>query len=107
MQRSEDAIEVRRGVVRGVTAPEQFLWKDRLWLVHEVRGHWTEPEARREQSGPAAREVWRVDAASGREGFRAGVASGQRGVFDLVFDDGAWRLQVAPVHATPVQATPG
>ena len=58
MQRTEDAIEVRRGVVRGVTAPEQFLWKERLWLVHAVRGHWTEPDARREQSGPGAREVW-------------------------------------------------
>jgi hypothetical protein len=41
------------------------------------------------------REVWRVGAASGREGFRAGVPSGQRGIFDLVFDWGAgqWRLQ--------------
>jgi Family of unknown function (DUF6504) len=41
------------------------------------------------------REVWRVDAACGRAGFHAGVASGRRGVFDLVFDwaDGAWRLQ--------------
>ena len=43
----------------------------------------------------AEREVWRVGAASGRMGFRAGVASGQRGIFDLVFDWGAgeWRLQ--------------
>jgi hypothetical protein len=95
MQRTEDAIEVRHGVVHGVTAPEQFIWQSRLWLVHEVRGHWIEPDTWREQSAPPAREVWRVDAASGREGFRAGVASGQRGVFDLVFDEGGWRLSAA------------
>lgn len=123
MRRYDDTIEVRRGLVNGTEAPEQFLWRGRLWLVHDVVAHWVETGAWWEQgqvrsllgtddagdgsgdgSGDDApvcadllgeREVWRVGAASGRAGFRAGVASGQRGIFDLVFDWGAgvWRLQ--------------
>jgi hypothetical protein len=127
MRRYDDTIEVRRGLVNGTEAPEQFLWRGRLWLVHDVMAHWIETgpwwEQREAQavlgtdagSGPgdsgapdvsgadgqvctdllSEREVWRVGAASGRAGFRAGVASGQRGIFDLVFDWGAgsWRLQ--------------
>jgi Family of unknown function (DUF6504) len=123
MRRYDDTIEVRRGLVNGAEAPEQFLWRGRLWLVHDVMAHWVETGAWWQQ-GPirsllgtdsptdsptedatdgsaapvdmlAEREVWRVGAASGRAGFRAGVASGQRGIFDLVFDWGAgeWRLQ--------------
>ncbi|MDQ4084946.1 MAG: DUF6504 family protein [Actinomycetota bacterium] len=127
MRRYDDTIEVRRGLVNGTEAPEQFLWRGRLWLVHDVMAHWVETgawweqgqvrsllgtddppadddaAARRGARAPAGgdgellgeREVWRVGAASGREGFRAGVPSGQRGIFDLVFDWGAgqWRLQ--------------
>jgi len=131
MRRYDDTIEVRRGLVNGTEAPEQFLWRGRLWLVHDVMAHWVETgpwwEQREAQavlgtdtgtdtgSAPGApgapgasgddgsvctdllgeREVWRVGAASGRMGFRAGVVSGQRGIFDLVFDWGAgsWRLQ--------------
>jgi Family of unknown function (DUF6504) len=122
MRRYDDTIEVRRGLVNGTEAPEQFLWRGRLWLVHDVVAHWVETGAWWEQdqvrsllgtddaddpAGSAGsvgaggsdllgeREVWRVGAASGRGGFRAGVPSGQRGIFDLVFDWGAgqWRLQ--------------
>ena len=122
MRRYDDTIEVRRGLVNGAEAPEQFLWRGRLWLVHDVMAHWVETGAWWEQdqvrsllgtdetggsssTGGAEgsggsdllgeREVWRVGAASGRAGFRAGVPSGQRGIFDLVFDWGAgqWRLQ--------------
>lgn len=119
MRRYDDTIEVRRGLVNGTEAPEQFLWRDRLWLVHDVMAHWVETGAWWEKGqvrsllgtddasgGPddgvpvdgdllGEREVWRVGAASGRRGFHAGVASGQCGVFDLVFDWGAgvWRLQ--------------
>ncbi|HEX2175524.1 MAG TPA: DUF6504 family protein [Nocardioidaceae bacterium] len=129
MRRYDDTIEVRRGLVNGTEAPEQFLWRGRLWLVHDVMAHWvetgawwqqdqvrsllgTDDAAQRDDTGSPGlstglstgpvdgdllgeREVWRVGAASGRAGFRAGVASGQRGIFDLVFDWGAgqWRLQ--------------
>lgn len=122
MRRYDETIEVRRGMVDGTEAPEQFLWRGRLWLVYAVMAHWVETGAWWEQgqvrsllgtdegdggeqdgAAPAPlaadllgeREVWRVDAASGRAGFRAGVVSGQRGVFDLVFDwsAGVWRLQ--------------
>jgi hypothetical protein len=119
MRRYDDTIEVRRGLVNGTEAPEQFLWRGRLWLVHDVLAHWVETGAWWEQGQVRSvlgtddpsdeattttggegdllgeREVWRVGAASGREGFRAGVPSGQRGIFDLVFDwaAGQWRLQ--------------
>jgi hypothetical protein len=97
-----------------VEGPEQFVWKGRLWKVHEVVAQWVEtgpwwqssgvhavlgadaPDAL-EASGPvpsasgdlsAEREVWRVEAGRGRA-----VDLGH-GVFDLVFDwaDGSWRL---------------
>lgn len=100
---NDDTIEVRRGNghggVHGGEAPEQFVWHSRLWLVHEVQGHWTEAGGWGAEPGAARqREVWRVDAASGREGFHAGAGSGRRGVFDLVLDggesgDSTWRLQ--------------
>jgi hypothetical protein len=36
-----EAIEVRRRPGAGV--PESFLWRDRLYLVRAVLGHWKEP----------------------------------------------------------------
>jgi len=107
-RRYGDAVEVRR---RG-DAPEQFLWRDRLYVVRGVLAHWVEsgrwwraPSARAVytadvtggaqapagQIPPAGlddgeREIWRVEASSGR--------SGGTGVYDLCFDwsAGAWQL---------------
>ncbi len=115
MRRYDELIEVRRGLVAGQEAPEQFIWRDRLWVVRDVVSHWVETGAWWDQAGIAAllgvgvegpegsggvtavplgadllaeSERWRVEAYRGRV-FRAGY-----GVFDLAFDwvDARWRL---------------
>lgn len=129
MRRYDEQVQVRRGMVAGVEGPHQILWRDRLYVVREVLGHWFEVgpwwrsvAARRLQgtdtdsptlqahshtgtrTGADAgafthtysgarddgdREVWRVEAAAGRQGRPA--------VLDIALDstDGSWRL----VHA--------
>ena len=105
-----------RGAQGPVEGPEQFLWRGRLWKVADVLSRWVETgpwwqsaeadATRGTDEAPAARgagtaavlpavdllaerEVWRVEAAAGRNATREG-----RGVFDLVFDwaDGTWLL---------------
>lgn len=111
MRRYDDPVEVRRGQVSGVEAPEQFLWRGRLWKVRSVLAHWVETGAWW-QSAPARaalgeepagaglavgdapavgdllaeRELWRVEAGAG--------APTTAGVFELCFDwaDGRWQL---------------
>ena len=56
---TDEPIEVRRGLVAGMEAPAQFLWRDRLWLVRDVQA-WP--------VDPGGAEVWRVVAADGRHG---------------------------------------
>ena len=90
MRQYDDPIDVRRGLVAGLDAPEQFVWRGRLWVVREIIAHWVRTGAWWEQSEPmdllAEREVWRVEAGRGR------TTGG--GVFDLAFDwgDGRWLL---------------
>lgn len=116
MRRYDDPVEVRGGLVDGVEAPAQFVWRDRLWQVRGVVAHWVEtvpwwhqpavqgllgvhdgpadagmqPEAATAVGSVAAlvaeRDVWRVDASRGR--------LGSRGVVELVHDGetGRWRL---------------
>ncbi len=71
-------------------APEQFLWRGRLYRVTEVVDHWQERrdwwrEAATRPLGEVslARQVWRVSASPGR--------SGVPGVYDLGVDTGAGR----------------
>ena len=78
-------------------APGTFLWRDRIYVVREVLGHWQ--ERRSWWAGPAARavhgdaapgpvpdvldqerEIWRVEASAGRM-FGSGV-------YDLARDGG-------------------
>jgi len=121
MRRYDDPVEVRRGWVTGVEAPEQFLWRGRLWKVRAVVAHWVEttpwwqssgaravigsedsPVGQSGPSGAAAssavsgdllveRELWRVEAGRGPA---SGEAADGGGVFDLSFDwgDGRWQL---------------
>lgn len=119
MRSYHDLIAVRRGRVGGVEAPEQFLWRDRLWVVRVVLASWIETGAWWKQPGVAAlrgtdgsapgdaswcaaadlvaeQEMWRVEAGRGRTaGLGSGSGSGLGyGVFDLAFDagDGRWEL---------------
>lgn len=101
-----ELIEVRKGLVAGCEAPEQFVWRDRLWVVRTIIGHWVETGAWWEQAGVSAllgvsgqaavspcataelleeREIWRVEAVRSRH---------NSGVFDLAFSWGGepWRL---------------
>ena len=111
MRRYDDPVEVRRGRVGDIEAPEQFVWRERLWVVREVVGHWIETgtwweqapvrsllglDAGREQRGPSAAEVLAPELLAEREMWRveAGRGPGWRGIFDLAFDwqGGQWRL---------------
>lgn len=91
MRQYDDPVEVRRGESEG---PEQFLWRGRLWKVRAVLAHWVETRPWWQETGSAdpvaERELWRVEAARGRDLLGLDVA----GVFDLSFDwtDGCWQL---------------
>lgn len=92
MRQYDDPVEVRRGESEG---PDQFLWRGRLWQVRTVLAHWVETgpwwqERRADGDLLAERELWRVEAARGRDLSGLDVA----GVFDLSFDwaDGCWQL---------------
>ena len=85
--------------------PAQFVWRRRLWRVLGVQARWVESDAW--WNGPAARaargddaddadpegdvlcehEIWRVEAANGRDG--------SRGIYELAhaWSDGSWRLR--------------
>ena len=54
MRTYDEPIEVRRGLVAGQEAPEQFLWRGRLWVVRDVVSHWVETGAWWDQEGIAA-----------------------------------------------------
>ncbi|MBF4160607.1 DUF6504 family protein [Nocardioides acrostichi] len=101
MRRYAEPVRVRRGEVRGwltERCPQQFLWRERLWVVRSVLAHWVETDPwweRRETravlgseepggaGAPAAvltidrllgeQECWRVEARR----------AGESGVFDL------------------------
>jgi Family of unknown function (DUF6504) len=107
-RRVGDPVEVR--VAGGPdAAPTSFLWRNRLYVVREVLGHWC--ERRDWWSGPAARavhgdpvsaadgavavmgqeqELWRVEASPGRS-FGSGVYDLSREAMSPVPDQG-WRL---------------
>lgn len=105
MRRYVDPVEVRKGWVAGVEAPEQFLWHGRLWKVRAVLAYWVETGSWWQSSGVdtgngprpigdllGERELWRVEAGRGAESSADGADGG--GVFDLAFDwsDGRWQL---------------
>jgi hypothetical protein len=91
--RSADLVDVRRRD----DAPEQFLWRGRLYVVRAVLARWTESgrwwrgAAVSESLDDREREWWRVEADSGR----LAALSGGAGVYDLCFDwsGGSWSLR--------------
>jgi hypothetical protein len=102
LMRPAHPVEVRRRD----DAPEQFLWRGRLYVVRAVLSRWTESGGwwrtasirgltTGDGASPASiddreREWWRVEADSGR---LAALSAGP-GVYDLCFDwsEGAWSL---------------
>ena len=115
MRRYDDPVEVRAGLVDGVEAPAQFLWRDRLWQVRAVVAHWVETAPwwdqpavqgllgrhdetagrtrRRRRCRSARSRRWLPSATSGGSTPARGRL-GSRGVFELVRDGltGQWRL---------------
>ena len=73
------------------TAPDQFLWRGRLYAVRDVHAHWVEAGAwwRRPRTGldDGEREYWRVEAGSGLG----------TGVYELCLDSGRGEWVVARV----------
>jgi hypothetical protein len=113
-RRHADVVEVRRRD----DVPEQFLWRNRLYQIREVLGHWVESGAWWRSAPSSAlidgadadtaaghppsglrvgpmtlddgeREFWRVEAGAGR------VAP--PGIYDLCFDWSANRWQLVRV----------
>ena len=109
MRRYDDSVEVRKGMVGAVEAPEQFLWHGRLWKVRDVIAHWVETGpwwqsagvraviGSDEAPGAGSEPVVTTDLLSEREMWRVEAATGMTtggGVFDLSFSwsDGSWQL---------------
>lgn len=125
MRRYDDPVEVRRGMVgqpgSQVEAPEQFLWRGKLWKVREVVAHWVETGPWWQSADARALVGTDGEEVPGRSGGRAndrglsvagaGLLSeretwrveagcgmsgglGTTGVFDLAFSwtDGNWQL---------------
>ena len=105
-RRHTDPVEVRTQVSPHGPVPEQFLWRDRLYVVREVLSCWTQSGSwwkgtaiRSLTSGEGATAVlddrettwWRVEADSGR---LAALTAGP-GVYDLCFapSTGSWSLR--------------
>ena len=105
MRRYDEPIHVKHGADRA--APEQFVWRGRLWQVRDIVTRWLETgawwdsplvrSARGDDVGAtlpdeetdllAEHEVWRVLASVG--------ASGSPGVYELdhARGTGGWRLR--------------
>lgn len=108
--------------VRGNDGPAEFLWRNRLWVVRAIQQRWIEtgswwdgPQARAVRGGGADRheaidpdagdhddtsgsdllgeeEIWRVVAASGRQGIE-GVYELAQVISGAPAERGTWRLR--------------
>jgi hypothetical protein len=85
-KRYSEAVDVTLDVEE--RAPEAFVWRGSAYRVRAVLGHWREDAGY--WSGAAMeipqRDLWRVEAG------RAARARAQPGVYELVCEDGSWRL---------------
>lgn len=86
--RSDRSVDVKCG--GGGGSPEQFIWRDRLYRVHQVLQRWDRSSVwwKDVRTTPTGCDVqtWRVEASAGRYDAQ--------GVYDLSFDPGAdqWYL---------------
>lgn len=84
-ERSVGAIDVK--CAAGAGAPEQFVWRDRLYRVEHVLQQWDRCGVwwKDISAAPTGRDVqmWRVEASAGRYAAQ--------GVYDLSFDPAAGR----------------
>jgi hypothetical protein len=110
MRRYDEPVEVRRGLVDGQEAPEQFLWRARLYLVRGVLASWVETGAW--WSAPAARGVYGVEPAdaAGRDARASPAGSlatsslgAAVGAVTVLDDDERelWRVEAAAGRSSP------
>ena len=98
MRRYDEPIEVRRGLVAGQEAPEQFIWRGRLWVVRDVVSHWVETGAWWDQEGIAA--LLGVGAEQSAQ-QSAGLGTASTGVTavplgaDLLAESDLWRVEAS------------
>ena len=96
MRKYDEPIEVRRGLVAGQEAPEQFIWRGRLWVVREVVSHWVETGAWWDQEGIAA-----LLGVGAEQSSVSGAATASTGVTavplgaDLLAESDLWRVEAA------------
>jgi hypothetical protein len=87
-KRFREHVEVDPPAAGGPGAPpETFCWRGAAYRVLAVLGHWREDAGYWAGGGIEVpqRDLWRVEAgAAGRP---------RRGVFELVREEGAWRLE--------------
>ncbi len=94
----DEPVDVRRGLVGGEEAPEQFIWRDKLWVVTDLVSHWIETGAWWEQDGVA--ELLGVRAAGWSGSSTPPRGSGldepdrRRGA-DLLAEREVWRVEAA------------
>jgi len=99
MRRYDELIEVRRGLVAGQEAPEQFIWRDRLWVVRDVVSHWVETGAWWDQAGISALLGVGSEGSGGFGGFGGSEPTGSGGVTavplgaDLLAESERWRVE--------------
>ena len=69
----------------GLGLPTRFAWRGSTYTVLSVLGHWREDAGYWSGGGIAVpqRDLWRVEARNGTP---------NRGVYELVCEDDAWRL---------------
>jgi Family of unknown function (DUF6504) len=120
----DEPVDVRRGLVGGQEAPEQFIWRDKLWVVTAIVSHWLETGAWWDQAGvaellgvvSAAEARWsssaegsrpqqgsdldKLDHRGGAVDHRGGavddrVAAGHRVGADLLAERELWRVEAA------------
>lgn len=85
-KRYREPVEVTAGPdTSGAAAPLRFAWRGSTYTVVSVLGHWREDAGYWTGGGVSVpqRDLWRVEARNG---------SPARGVYELVSEAGAWRL---------------
>lgn len=89
MRRYDDPVEVRRD---GSEAPEQFLWRGRLWKVRLVLARWIETGAWWQSSEVS--DILGVDDADGTaDGAADGAVQARGQVLDLLGEREMWRVE--------------
>ncbi len=99
MRRYDELIEVRRGLVAGQEAPEQFIWRDRLWVVRDVVSHWVETGAWWDQAGISALLGVGSDWSDGSKGSKGSGGSGGFGGFGGSEPTGSGGVTAVPLGA--------